>query len=353
MGLLRRRPARHGAKADLKNAAPAAAPIGPPRPALPFRVLDPTPLTAIPAVPLDPAEQEDPPAGGSTQDPPPRRPPFAAPPAPGTPEEPEEPRRRGRRRRTSRDPAPDPGVMDLPPPQGYVLRRSARKARRGWYAPLAAPAVTSTKQAAILNTALVAPPTDAEGIVIGRDRLSNTAVAHDPFTAYERGIITSPAVVVLGVIGAGKSSLLKTVYVLRPLIQRGRRVVAMDRRDQGGEGEYCPTARQLGAEPLRFVVGGGQDSTTLNLLDPVVLAGSGVAGQARLLIALAELANEGAPLDMWEKKALRAAHRATLAAAEADQRVPLLEHLLPQLGRLHLRPGQIHPEFSDYSPAAL
>jgi hypothetical protein len=143
--------------------------------------------------------------------------------------------------------------------------------------------------------------------------------------------------VVLGVVGAGKSSLIKTVYVLRPLILSGRRAVVMDRKERGGEGEYAEISRRLGAEPLRFVVGpdAGTGRTTLNILDPVVLAGSGAAGQARLLIALAELANDGQPLDKWEKEALRAAHRATLTKAEADGKVPLLEDLLAQLGRDH------------------
>ena len=338
----RRRRGRHGAKADLANAGPAAgaAPAGPPRPDLPFHLIEPGPLTAAGA-----GAGQDPvtdharrrwlvalPAGRSR---------FAAPSSPTVGEEPASPRRRRRGRGAVA--VPDPGVLDLPTPQGYVVRRSARKARRGWYAPLAAPALTSTRQAEILNTGLVAAPTDAYGILLGRDRLSNTPVAHDPFTAYERGTITSPAVVIIGVVGAGKSALLKTVYVLRPLIMRGRRAVVMDRKDRGGEGEYCQTSRQLGAEPLRMVLGGG--GTTLNILDPVVLAGSGVAGQARLLIALAELANGGEGLDKWEKAALRAAHAAALRQAEADRVVPLLEHLLGQLGRTH-------PEFAEYSPKA-
>lgn len=259
-----------------------------------------------------------------------------------------EPGKRRRSWRRSAGPAEAaPGVMDLPPPRGYAVRQKAKKARSGWYAPIAAPALTSTRQAEILNTALVAAPTDAHGIIVGRDLLSNSLVAHDQFTAYEAGTISSPAVVVLGVVGAGKSSLVKTVYVLRPLILRGRRVVVMDKKDRGGEGEYCETSRQLGAEPLRFVVGGG---TTLNILDPTILAAgpsrqSGLAGQARLLIALAELANDGNPLDKWEKAALRAAHTATLRQADADGHVPLLEHLLFQLGR-------IHPEFADHSDQA-
>lgn len=268
---------------------------------------------------------------------------FAAPPAPAADAVATAAPSRRAKRSAKHDEAPEPGVMELPEPRGYVARRSAQRARAGWYAPVAAPALTSTRQAEILNTALVAAPTDPHGIIIGRDCLSNAPVAHDVFTAYEGKHITSPAVVAIGVVGAAKSSLLKTVYVLRHLILRNRRAVVMDRKDRNGEGEYCDVARRLGAEPLRMVVGEG--GTTLNIMDPVILAGAGRSGQARLLAALAELANDGQALDKWEKAALRAAHRHTLRQAEADGQLPLLEHLLHQLGGMH-------PEFTEYSPAA-
>ncbi|WP_380162757.1 hypothetical protein [Kineococcus sp. R86509] len=235
-----------------------------------------------------------------------------------------------------------PGVQVLPAPRGYQVRTSQSRARRGGYAPLAAPALSSTRQAQILNTAIVAAPTGVEGIIIGRDKLSNTLVSHDPFTAYENGQIGSPNVVTLGSISAGKSSLLKTVYVLRPLIMKQRRVVVMDKKDRGGEGEYAETGRTFGTEPLRFVVGEG--GVRLNILDPMVLAGAGVDGQARLLAAIAELANNNQPLDpRKELPALEAAHLAALRHAELEGRAPYLEDLLPQLGRVD------HPDFVDYS----
>ncbi|MDN5769166.1 MAG: hypothetical protein L0H78_25615, partial [Humibacillus sp.] len=105
------------------------------------------------------------------------------------------------------------GVMAPRRVEGPVVQVKIRKAKRVWYAPVTAPAPTTTRQAEILNPALVASPTDDEGVAIGRDLLSNSPVAHDPFTAYQRKVITSPSVIVLGLIGSGKSSLLKTVYV--------------------------------------------------------------------------------------------------------------------------------------------
>ncbi len=338
-----RKPSRHGAKADLKNPGVAVVPAAVMRESAgqwaPAELTLPTP-TGVKHTPA-PTDGEGKRGDG--------RAPFAAPAAPATAPEQAPAALAGRRRRLwgRRNAHTDAGVqeavMELPDPRGYVVRRSARRARRGWYAPLTPPALTSTRQAEILNTALVAAPTDARGIINGKDMLSNTPVAHDPFTAYEHGTITSPNVTVLGVIGAGKSSLIKTVYVLRPLILRNRRAVVMDKKDRGGEGEYCELARELGSEPFRMVVGAG--GTTLNLLDPAILAGGGLSGQYRLLRSMAELSNDGLPLEKWEKKALRAAHKATLRQAEHDGRVPVLEHLLHQLGRMH-------PDFDEYSKKA-
>lgn len=237
----------------------------------------------------------------------------------------------------------DHDTMTLPEVTGPIVRAKMGKARRGWYAPAAVPAPTTTRQGEILNTALIAAPTDDEGVVVGRDRLSNAPVAHDPFTAYEKRTITSPNVVVLGVVGAGKSSLLKTVYVLRPIILRGRRVVIIDKKDRAGEGENAELTRELGTEPFRMLLGGG--GTVLNLLDRAILAGDGISGQYRLLLAVAEEANDGQLLDKWERHALRVAHKATLRATEAEDVEPVLAHLV-----FHL--GSHHRDFEEFSPGA-
>lgn len=226
------------------------------------------------------------------------------------------------------------GRIDLPSLEGALSRPSPRKAARGWYAPRQTPAPITTRQAEILNPALVGAPTDDEGVLQGRDVMSNLPVASDPFAAYERKQVTSPNVAVLGMIGSGKSSLLKTVYVLRPMVLRDRRCVVIDRKDQAGEGEYAVVARALGTTPFKLLLGGGPGSTRLNPLDPVILRGGGVPVQLRLLASMAEQAGEGQVLDKWERKALRIAHAATLRAAETAQRVPVLEDLIPNLGGL-------------------
>lgn len=238
----------------------------------------------------------------------------------------------------------------LPEREGPSNRPNSRRAAKGWYFPKTDGALTTTRQGEILNTALLAAPTDDEGIVIGRDKLTNSPMAHDPFTAYRKKVITSPHVIVLGVIGSGKSSLIKTVYVLRPLILKHRRAVVVDRKDENGEGEYAQLTRKFGSEPYRFVIGGG--GTTISPLDPRILAVVGASGQLRLLNAMAAAARDhSADRDVeFEEKMMRVAFAATQSEAEAAGRVPVLDDLVPRLGNMDLLRPQ---DRSDFSPAAL
>lgn len=253
----------------------------------------------------------------------------------------------GRRRRGAAVATPrNVDVVEPLEPQGALVRSNSKAAARGWYAPLAEPAPTSTRQGEILNPALIAAPLDDAGIAIGLDKLSSAPVAHDPFTAYRNKTITSPSVLVLGVIGSGKSSLLKCAYVLRPMILKKRRAVVLDRKDKDGEGEYAELARRRSGSLFKFRIGGG--GTVLNPLDRRILDVLGRGGQYRLIKAMADRANDGEPLDpKWEAEALRIAHRATLLRAEAEDREPVLADLTAQLGVLD---GVT--EWATYSPAA-
>jgi hypothetical protein len=96
--------------------------------------------------------------------------------------------------------------------QGTRLRMSERAARNGFYAPAFQGAPTTTRQAEILNTALIAAPTGVEGVAAGRDVLSQTAISKDPITDYNSTPrrITSTNVLVVGDVGAGKSAYTKT-----------------------------------------------------------------------------------------------------------------------------------------------
>ena len=173
---------------------------------------------------------------------------------------------------------------------GTQLRVKAGPARRGFYAPSLDGAPTTTRQAEILNTALIGPPTGTKGVVNGRDVLSRTTISHDPVTAYNSvpREVSSPNVIAMGDVGAGKSAHIKCNYVLRPLLLAGRRAVVFDKKDQAGEGEYSNVVRHYGFEPIRFTT--DRTGTTLNLLDPMIVRGTGIQGQARLLNIVTRLA---------------------------------------------------------------
>lgn len=218
-------------------------------------------------------------------------------------------------------------------PQPWRWPRSRLLGQLGMYQPRVAGIPSTTRQAELLCTAISAPPTHVEGLANGIDLSTGQPVYHDPFTAYQLGIVSSPNVVVLGDLGKGKSSLLKTAYVVRPLTFTGRRTVVADRKDQGGEGEYSELCRQLGGQPIRFEIGGG--GSRINLLDPVIgvssEAATQVAGQLQLLRAVVHAASGREP-DSWQGAALRTAHLRALQRAEADRsRVPVLDDVVAAL----------------------
>ncbi|AYG05558.1 ATP/GTP-binding protein [Gryllotalpicola protaetiae] len=221
---------------------------------------------------------------------------------------------------------------------GSALRVNSRAARHGFYAPRESGAPSTTKQAEVLQTALLAPPTGAEGVVNGRDHLSKSTISYDPITAYNakpKGQISSPNVLVVGDVGGGKSASTKCIFVLRPLVLRQRRAIVFDKKDRNGEGEYAEVTRFMGAEPLKFSAEGS--STRLNLLDPAVVAAGGIIGQADLLLAVTRVVRGDKPADEWEENAARSALRHLLADFEDIGRTPTAADLLPYLGRV---PGE-------------
>lgn len=197
---------------------------------------------------------------------------------------------------------------------------------------LAEPVPSTTRQTEVLNPAIIGAPTGSSGVTIGRDLLSGSLVAHDPFTAYEMGVITSPNVVIIGDIGSGKSSCNKTIYVLRPLTLKNRRCLIIDRKTRDGRGEYCELVERYGRTPFTMSLDG--NGTRLNVLDPIIYRGAGSEAQLRLLQGLAEIARVHRPLDPWELKALRMARSRALAQSEAADRTPILETFVPLLGAI-------------------
>lgn len=232
---------------------------------------------------------------------------------------------------------PGEDIQEWPPweSRGSLLRKNERKAARGFYAPSVEGSPTSTRQAEILNSTLIAAPTGAAGVSVGRDVMSRTGVNSDPITGYNSTpkLVTSTGVVVLGDVGSGKSSGVKCMYVIRPLVLKQRRVVIFDKKDEGGEGEYSELCRHYGHDPLRFTLDGSGQK--LNLLDPL-LSTRGDDGQdnhLELLYTVPSLVREGVSADEWERKAIRLAYRALRRESEVG-RVSTLDDLVQRLGIL-------------------
>ncbi len=110
------------------------------------------------------------------------------------------------------------------------------------------------------------------GIVVGRNLLGG-AFTYDPFDLYKRGVLSNPNMVVIGQIGRGKSSFVKS-YLWRQSVL-GRQAWVIDPK-----GEYGPLARAWGVESIKLRPRG---EVRLNPLD---LGGTG--SRVDLLASLAE-----------------------------------------------------------------
>ncbi|HEY2652999.1 MAG TPA: DUF87 domain-containing protein [Solirubrobacteraceae bacterium] len=86
------------------------------------------------------------------------------------------------------------------------------------------------------------------GAFIGRDS-SGAAFCYDPWVLYGDGLLDDPNVIVLGKLGQGKSSLVKTL--LWRMLLFGRRAFVLDIKR-----EYGPLCRAVGVQPISLVPGG-------------------------------------------------------------------------------------------------
>jgi AAA-like domain len=147
------------------------------------------------------------------------------------------------------------------------------------------------------------------GTLIGRDMFGGS-FCFDPWDLYRRGLVTNPNVLVVGQLGRGKSTFVKT-FVWRQLAF-GRRAWIVDPK-----GEYGPMAAACGSRPLRLEAGG-----TLRL-NPLQVAQSGAEPAARrrseLTCSLVS-SSLGRSLSPPERTALDLAVR-TASARAADQPV--------------------------------
>lgn len=227
-----------------------------------------------------------------------------------------------------------------PERKGWTAKRGRFLDRIGFYVPSAAGAPTTTRQAEILNTAVVAAPMQFQGLLSGVETLAKTPSTNDQVQAYGEGLVDSPNVCNLGDVGVGKSTLMKTDFLFRVLTLRGRRVVVVDIKPYGpsaGYGEYTPAAEEARVTPLRFEIG-DPDSSRLNLCDSRLRQGregTTGAGAIGVLQQTAAVLNDNVELDRFEKKATRAAlKQAEAAVAERGRTEITVMDVLPFLGNI-------------------
>jgi hypothetical protein len=128
------------------------------------------------------------------------------------------------------------------------------------------------------------------GVLIGRDLLGGSFV-YDPFVLYADGVITNPNMVVIGQIGRGKSSFVKS-YLWRQAVF-GRHAWVVDPK-----GEYGLLAQAWGVMPVALRPGGNirlnpldTEESALDPMEPVDrAAGSGDEATRRRVALTSSLA---------------------------------------------------------------
>ncbi|MPZ89193.1 MAG: ATP-binding protein [Nitriliruptorales bacterium] len=123
------------------------------------------------------------------------------------------------------------------------------------------------------------------GTYIGQD-LFGGAFTYDPWELYSAGVLSNPNALVAGVVGKGKSALVKS-YILRQQVF-GRRAVVLSPKP----GEYDRLAEAMGVTPISLYPGG---AVRLNPLDAMIAPADATptaVAQHRetLLVSLAEAA---------------------------------------------------------------
>jgi hypothetical protein len=127
------------------------------------------------------------------------------------------------------------------------------------YSPARAPSTQVTADvAAYAYPFLAEAGLGSRGILVGADAWSGAAFVFDPWVLYERNMLTNANMLVAGVIGRGKSALVKSL-VTRSITVGRRCYVACDPK-----GEWTAVSRAVGGQAI--VLGSGS-SQRLNPLD--------------------------------------------------------------------------------------
>ncbi len=104
---------------------------------------------------------------------------------------------------------------------------------------------------------MYSPGLGSRGTYIGRE-LMGGSFCYDPWELYAQGLLTNPNMLIIGQVGRGKSSLVKSLLVRQQVF--GRRAAVLDPK-----GEYEGLAKVLGAPVVKIAPGG---NVRINPLDP-------------------------------------------------------------------------------------
>ena len=150
------------------------------------------------------------------------------------------------------------------------------------------------------------------GVFVGRDSTGG-AFCFDPWVLYADAVLDDPNAIVLGKLGQGKSSLVKTL--LWRMMLFGRRAFVLDVKR-----EYGPLCRAVGVRPISLVPGG---SVRLNPL----ASRPEEHAQLELLRAVTVTAL-GGPLTQLEAGGLREALRVVRARGAGEPTLPEIAEVL-------------------------
>lgn len=143
---------------------------------------------------------------------------------------------------------------DYVPPDGEHDAESARTYLESWVKPWRA----TLRPLRVLYPFLAEQGLGSEGMLIGTDAFTQAAFCFDPWTLYEKGVVTNPNIALAGVIGTGKSSIMKCL-ALRGMATGKRTYIPGDVK-----GEWASLARAVGG---MVISPGGASRQRINPLD--------------------------------------------------------------------------------------
>src|SRR5690625_2463430 len=166
----------------------------------------------------------------------------------------------------------------------------------------------------------------SSGVFVGQDLYSGGSFVYDPWVLYANGVITAPNLIIAGIVGSGKSSLVKSLYTRS--LPFGRRVYVPG----DPKGEHTAVAEAVGG---RAIVLGHGLRTRLNPLDegyrPSGLSdaewASMVASRRRDLIGALTETVLTRPMSPLEHTAIDTA----LSATVRENTVPILPMIVDHL----------------------